>query len=351
MTQTTPSGATVREINNFDLLRLFAAFLVFWMHGFFFKGSPTPEWFGWLSPGALGVFIFFLISGYLVSESWEADPHPLRFLARRALRIFPGLVVLVLLTALVLGPAMTTLPLHDYFHHPFFALYFHNAWLEISFPLPGVFGNEGVNGSLWSLRVEFALYLCLILLCVTRVPRWLLVVLLVAGCWGTVYWVLERDPFLIIGGLVMQNMVEYGTYFLIGVCVSRFRLQKWLTVSSMFGAVALMYAVQQWPVASRVVSWFAFPCVFLTFGLASSLAARALARFGDFSYGVYIYALPVQQTVLYLFPALPLWAYVAATLVVTLALAAASWHLIERRALRLKPRRPLPAMAPSPEQT
>jgi peptidoglycan/LPS O-acetylase OafA/YrhL len=292
------------------------------------------------------VFIFFVLSGYLVGQSWEHDPDARRFLARRALRIFPALVVLVFLTALVLGPALTTLPSGEYFRHPFFRQYFSNAILLPRYALPGVFEHARVanvvNGSLWSLPVEFTCYLGLLALGVARAPRWLLGALALTGCAATLAWSLDRSHEIVFYGMILQDVVQHGTYFLIGVCVGRFRLERFLTVTSLCVAVVAMIAVEPWPLASRIVSWFAFPVVFLTFGRASSVAARGLARLGDYSYGVYIYAFPVQQTVLYLWPSLPTIAYVLVSLGATFAFAAASWHLIEIRAMRLKPRRPSP---------
>lgn len=341
-----PPAPPSHPVNNFDLLRLFAALLVFWFHALAFTGRPIPMLFSWVAPGPLGVYIFFLISGYLVSRSWDADPHALRFLARRVLRIFPALAVLVLLSALVLGPALTTFTLRDYFHHPFFHQYFYNIVLLPRYPLPGVFDHQAiahvVNGSLWSLPVEFTLYLAMLLLGITRAPRWAIVALVVATAWLTLQWSVLRDHLLIVYGMIVQDVVQYGVYFLIGVCISRYRLERWLTVTSLCAAVVLMIAVEPWPTVSRIVSWIAFPCIFLTFGLATSAAARALSRLGDFSYGVYIYAFPIQQSVLYLFPTLPMAVYVLSSLALILAFAAASWHLVERRALRWKPRRPRP---------
>jgi peptidoglycan/LPS O-acetylase OafA/YrhL len=340
---TVPLSGPARAVNNFDLLRLFAALLVFWFHALAFTGHLQPPLFSWVAPGPLGVYIFFLISGYLVSKSWASDPHPLRFLARRALRIFPALAVLVVLTALVLGPLLSRLSPHDYFNHPFFPQYFYNIVLLPRYPLPGVFEHQAipnvVNGSLWSLPVEFTLYLALLALGVVRAPRGLLVVLLVAGMWFTLSWSLVRDHPVVVYGMVLQDVVEYGVYFLLGACVSRFGLERWLGVTSLCGAVVAMMAAEPWPLVSRAVSWVAFPCVFLTFGLATSVAARALARLGDYSYGVYIYAFPVQQAVLQLFPSLSIPTYVLCSLALTLMLAAASWHLVEQRALRWKPRK------------
>jgi peptidoglycan/LPS O-acetylase OafA/YrhL len=332
-------------VSNFDLLRLFAALLVFWFHTDAMLGVPAPMLFSWVAPGALGVFIFFVISGYLVGQSWERDPDALRFLARRALRIFPALVVLVLVTALVLGPAMTTLSPGEYFRHTLFRQYLANAILLPRYALPGVFEHARVanvvNGSLWSLPVEFTCYLGLVVLGVARVPRWLLGVLTLAGCAATLAWSLDRTREIAFYGMILQDVVQHGTYFLIGTCVGRFRLERFLTVTSLCVAIVAMIAAEPWPLASRIVSWLAFPAVFLTFGRATSVAARGLARLGDYSYGVYIYAFPVQQTIINLWPAPPVAAYVLLTLGITFALAAVSWHLIERPSLRLKPRRRL----------
>jgi peptidoglycan/LPS O-acetylase OafA/YrhL len=330
-------------VNNFDLLRLFAALLVFWFHALAFTGRPIPMLFSWVAPGPLGVYIFFLISGYLVSMSWQSDPNAARFLMRRSLRIFPALIVLVALTALLLGPAVTTVPLRDYFHHAFFRQYFYNIVLLPRYALPGVFEHQAVpnavNGSLWSLPVEFTFYLALMLLGLMRAPRWALLVLAVGGAWFTLQWSVVRENLVIVYGMILQDVVQYGVYFLIGACISRFRLERWLTVTSLCVAVVMMVAAEPWPTVSRIVSWVAFPCIFLTFGLAGSVAARALARLGDYSYGVYIYAFPVQQSTLYLLPSLPMTAYVLLSLALTFALAAASWHFIENPALRHKPRR------------
>jgi peptidoglycan/LPS O-acetylase OafA/YrhL len=330
-------------INNFDLLRLFAALLVFWFHALAFTGRVPPLLFSWVPPGPLGVYIFFLISGYLVSKSWDSDPDALRFLARRSLRIFPALAVLVLLSALVAGPALTTLSLHDYFHNTRLRQYFCNLILLPHYALPGVFDHmrfaSVFNGSLWSLTVEYTLYLALLLLGVARAPRWAIAVLTLAGCWATLQWSLVRENLVVVYGMVLQDVVQFGVYFLLGVCVNRFRLERWMTVTGLCASIVLMIAAEPWPMVSRAVSWIAFPLIFLTFGLSTSIAARWLARLGDYSYGVYIYAFPVQQSVLYLFPSLSMTAYVLLSLALTFAFAAASWHLVEQRALRHKPRR------------
>jgi len=172
--------------NNLDAVRLAAAWLVLYGHAFIFLGLPEPLFLSWLPLGPLGVLIFFTISGYLVSQSWARDPSLPRFLARRALRIFPALAVCTLLSVLVLGPLLTTLPLADYFASPHTVGYLRNIALYIGYYLPGVFEHNrvanAVNGSLWSLPVEFAMYLVIAAVGVLRASRW--VVLALAVLWG-----------------------------------------------------------------------------------------------------------------------------------------------------------------------
>ena len=77
----------------------------------------------------LGLFIFFSISGYLISMSWDMDPSLKRYFIKRALRIFPALIVVVLLSVFVLGPLLTTWSLKDYFNSPSLSMYLKNIFL------------------------------------------------------------------------------------------------------------------------------------------------------------------------------------------------------------------------------
>jgi peptidoglycan/LPS O-acetylase OafA/YrhL len=162
--------------NNLDALRMIGAFLVIYGHCYALKGMPERHFLSWLPLGPLGVYIFFTISGYLVVDSWRRDPNLWRFAARRSLRIFPGLAVCVLLSAFVLGPILTPLPLRTYFTHSQVTDYLANIALDIHYSLPLVFATNPyphiVNGSLWSLPVEFAMYVIVALVGAVRGNRW-----------------------------------------------------------------------------------------------------------------------------------------------------------------------------------
>src|SRR6516225_7667345 len=167
--------------NNFDALRLVAAASVMFSHSFMIaEGSQRHEPLIVLTGnqsilGLCGVFVFFAISGFLVTQSFEQTGDPWRFLAKRALRIFPGLFVATVLSAFVLGPLVTTLPLGAYLSRaePYQYVFGNTLLDETVHELPGVrfvdnpVGLE-INGSLWTLRYEFVMYLMVLLLGVLR---------------------------------------------------------------------------------------------------------------------------------------------------------------------------------------
>src|SRR5271168_2704028 len=105
---------------------------------------------------------FFALSGFLVTGSALRVRATSTFLMFRVLRILPALLVEVTLSALVLGPIFTTLPLRHYFSDPQFFRYFGNIVGWITFYLPGVFHDNiypTVNGNLWTLPAELDCYL------------------------------------------------------------------------------------------------------------------------------------------------------------------------------------------------
>jgi peptidoglycan/LPS O-acetylase OafA/YrhL len=337
--------------NNLTALRWFAAGLVLYGHAFVFLGLPEPLFLQWVPMGPLGVYIFFAISGYLVAQSWSRDPHVLRFLAKRALRIFPGLVVCTLLSVLVLGPLLTSLDAGTYWRNEHTRGYLTNMALYMTYHLPGVFANNrlpnAVNGSLWSLPVEFFMYLLLTLMGLLSalfktgqvreqaLKVWVGVVTL--GFMGLVaFWALHATEALVVYRTDLRQIPLCGVYFMVGASLHCFQWHRYFTLSNVVLAMVLWLSLGASPQWFAVAAWIALPFVVLAFGLAKHPWLTQLhAR--DYSYGIYIYAFPVQQTLAYLWPQMPLLAYLASTLVITVALAALSWHFVEKPALKLKP--------------
>ena len=106
--------------NNFNFLRISAAVLVGVTHSYAITGNILSEPLHQLTNGyfylsSLGLYIFFFTSGYLVSRSATTSGSPLIFLQKEILRIYPALIVVVLLSIFVAGPLLTTYSLKQYF--------------------------------------------------------------------------------------------------------------------------------------------------------------------------------------------------------------------------------------------
>lgn len=335
--------------NNFDFIRVVAAFCVIISHQFALAGLREPAVLDVHSLGGLGVLVFFSISGYLVSKSWEADPNALRFLLKRFLRIWPGLAVVILLTALVLGPLVSKLPLRDYYAHPLIGEYLKNLTFnlrdELSLSFVGNALPGAVNGSIWTIPIEVKCYALLGLLGVTGVLRYRWVVLTLTVLAVIAYAVVEPRGDKIVAALSWRPeqrfALEFGLFFFAGVLLhkldvqSSVKRQRWV-LALCWGAATMAYALHR-PLLSL---WLALPITILVFGTASTAYIRRTGRFGDVSYGLYLYAFPVQQTLFWLYQDKLSWLELLALVsAVTWCLAFASWHLVEKMALRLKPGR------------
>jgi peptidoglycan/LPS O-acetylase OafA/YrhL len=326
----------MHEENNFDLLRVSAASLVLISHQFALVGLQEPLIGTFHSIGGLGVTIFFTLSGFLVADSWLRDPHPGRFLAKRILRIWPGLACVTVLAALVLGPAVSTLPIREYLAHAQVAEYFASLYMRIRHYLPGVFeGNvrTSVNGSLWTLPIEVRWYLILLLLGLAGILR-RRAVLLCATLALAVFVFAVQDA---EHGGRRSFSFEFGAFFMYGMCLQCYRdvlkARPMTLLLLACAAGALLYAAGYAYAGLFVV----LPLAIVLFGTASTPVLRRAGRFGDLSYGVYIYAFPVQQTVISLGASRwPVWQALAVCASATFVLAFASWHLVERPALGLK---------------
>ena len=336
--------------NSFDALRLFAALLVVYGHAHPLSGMGSPHVAG-NAVQAIGVKIFFVISGYLILGSWQRDPSALRFLFRRALRIMPGLAVVVLASACVLGPLVSTLPSSDYFANARTWDYIaNNIAFRPQYDLPGVFAANpyptAVNGALWSLPAEVAMYLLGPLVCIVgawalRSARWALALatglLVLLSMWCVRWAPPAATP--VVWGTSVLSFLDVAPYFLLGGLVAAFR---WERALHPIVAAAAWFALTLVPLPALVAElalYLVLPYTVLALGLASTRLGSAVHRFGDVSYGVYLYGFPVQQCVAMLVPEVrgQPWLNIAWTLAPLLLLATLSWRCVERPLLRFKP--------------
>ena len=336
-----PRGPTLADAwagrNNFNLMRLFAAWLVIHGHAWAITGSAGGDLLARLTrfkfAGGIAVDVFFFISGFLIAASLERNTVR-GYLASRGLRILPALVACVALTTFVLGPLLTTAT--DYWRHPMTLEYFLvNASLLLSrFQLPGLFQAhplDVVNGSLWTLPNEARLYLLLMfawllgLLAPRRyTPLWLIAALVgYALAWR--YWPLPDH---------IQKYAECTVFFTTGSLLwvnrDRVRLSGWAVIGLLVAFVAL-----------RGTSWSHLPYFgLLTYGtLWLGLRVRLpMIRRTDLSYGLYLYGWPAQQLAWMLPLGKTIPGNIAVATAIALGCAAMSWFLVERPALQLKKR-------------
>ncbi|TCW84397.1 acyltransferase [Burkholderia sp. SRS-46] len=327
----------MKHTNNFDFLRLSAAFMVLYSHQYALLGLPEPGFGHGFTFGSIGVTIFFTISGYLVTQSWERDPHVLRFALKRVLRIWPGLFVATVLAAFVLGPLVSRLPAAEYFHDPSLWRYLNNLRLKMTFELPGVFEHNpypnAVNGSTWTIPFEVRWYVYLLIGGALTLIRRRAVVLVAAVLLAVQYFAVYRAEI----NPVKAYSTDFGLYFCAGALMWLYR-DAWATrrpVAIMLAALSGASACFAGQTLLGALLFIA-PLVVM-FGEAATPYFRRFGRFGDLSYGVYIYAFVVQQTLAWRFGhSLSFAAYLASTTVMTLACAWLSWHLIEKPALSFK---------------
>jgi peptidoglycan/LPS O-acetylase OafA/YrhL len=329
--------------NNFDVLRLLAAISVIFSHSFLIAdGNVNREPLIWLTGrqsilGLAGVFVFFAISGFLVTQSWERTASAPRYFAKRALRIFPALVVALILSAFVLGTVVSTLPLKDYLANPAPYLYVgHNAALSLKIhQLPGVLFVDNpvgleVNGSLWTLRYEFMMYLMVMALGMARVLNlWSCLGLLALGMACVHFPTLHA-----LGG-------GWGwmlSFFAVGMTLYKLKDTRIFDYRVALAAVALL--VTSIPLGQFILLFPLTGCYLaLWLALNPRLPNLRAARWGDFSYGLYIYGWPSEQLSIWLQGGhAPWWRVFLPGLGLACVLAVLSWRLVEAPALSLKSR-------------
>ncbi|MBU0826327.1 MAG: acyltransferase [Gammaproteobacteria bacterium] len=337
--------------NRFNLLRLIAALAVIVAHGDFLYRLHLPVPLPGHSLGSLAVYVFFFISGYLVCQSWSREPDWLAFWSKRVLRVFPGLVVAVAFSVFVIGWAVTTLPSAAYWLSPAPWTNFINnaAGLATVQTLPGVFESNpfarAVNGSLWTIRYELAMYLCLAIFAwgsrgrrivypIAAVTLAIVWEVARAGLWDAR---IEQTGGLLADAFRWRDFCGFGVPFFMGSAVAAYRVRPrhWMAGAALAAGVVAYYAASA--LLIQVGVWVLIACgTFFAAHVGNPAPPRAGRVSVDISYGVYIYAFPVQQAVtsLCLREGWSLATCMFLSLVPVLLLAALSWHGVEQPAIR-----------------
>lgn len=332
---------TAQPENNYQFLRFLAAVMVIYSHAYPLAAKPQrmeliKTWFRFTHSGEIGLAIFFAISGFLVTASYLNRGSFSYYLKCRALRILPGLLVCLLLTALVLGPVVSILPAGAYFSDAGTYRYITGnlSLIKTVFALPGVYDNlplaHAVNGSLYTLPAEFRLYLFI-------------------GLFGVMGLLVNRRLYLpwmlALTALALFAPADWALYFnkrgftslflcfAFGSVLRVYMARIPLSTSILLGCIAVSAVLRHTP---------AFPTLFYTtilyavFWVAYVPDLHWFNRIGDYSYGLYIYAFPIEQGLRLYYPDIEPLLLAGVAFVLTLACAVPSWHLVEKPALELK---------------
>lgn len=337
--------------NNFNLLRLIAAIMVLYSHSFALAtGSSSAE--PWLllgvTPGSVAVDIFFVTSGFLVTGSLIARKELCSFVMARALRIYPAMFLMVGLTIVVLGIFFTTLSFYDYFFDIKTLKYaISNTTLLAGAGglLPHVFDDNpmkyAVNGSLWTMPWEVRMYIVLLGIgVIAKLTQWQ------ANVWK---------------GLVLGSAILFSlAYILSHYWHTKFLIQNELALRlpMMFFMGAAFFAFKEKIYISRTLGYFLVSAVMLStlygewlflpiytllvgyislhFAYIPSGRIRNFNKLGDYSYGVYIYAFPIQQAIIACNKGISGISVFWFALPCVLLCSVLSWHLVEKKSLSLK---------------
>ena len=352
-----------RRNNNMDAVRYLLATSVIIAHINVLCGFDIP----WPMTSFTGVAGFFTMSGFLIYRSYLSNGSTWRFIRSRALRILPAYFFIVLLCAFALG-AVSQLSWADYFCNPQWVKYVVSNLLFVNFlepSLPGVFDtprfvSPAVNGSLWTMKIEWCLYLsvpivawllrrlrgvrffgpaamCVTVIALSLIYRYIFSLMYEATGKG-IYEILSRQFF---GQL---------SYFYIGVLIY-FRFDLFMRCRYvLLGVLVVLYAL-----SSHIPGYEIFVRPFVIGGLVMLLSM--IGRWGSYisqhdnvSYDMYLFHFPIIQLAVWLgLPALGPWLSGALILLATVILSCVSWNLIGRRFMRLRhPAVPSPATTNTP---
>lgn len=333
-----------RRNNNFNLIRMFAATAVLISHSFPLAlghdaVEPLSDWIG-LSLGELAVITFFCVSGFFISLSRDRASSTMDFFTARFLRIYPGLTLVLLLSVFLIGPLFTTLSASEYLSSgETYGYLTHNLTLfSMKFQLPGVFENNpwsGINGSLWTLFYEVALYILVGALgafAFYSEGRKFAGFLLFYAALYVAFKALMLNSALLNDFHRAEFFFTWSLPFVLGMSFYRYRqhIQHRFIGFLPFATLAACTWRTPYFFECFVLAW-----TYLIFylGFATHPVIDRYNHLGDYSYGVYIYAFPIQEILAHLFKGIGPLSMMLLALPLVLLAAIFSWHVIEKPAM------------------
>lgn len=342
------SELTTNRNNNFNLIRFIAAFLVLYSHSFAIATGdtllePLRDSLG-MSWGTIAVDVFFVTSGFLICASFFNRREILAFAWARILRIFPALIVAIFFCVFVIGSWFTTLSLPEYLTSlGTYKFLVQNVvlLLGIEYKLPGVFESNpfqyAVNGSLWTLPYELKMYILLALVLTVlatlekRFRFSIRFILVGIGCLALLLNIYDH-----FDSLTDSHFLRLFTMFFVGAA---YYLNRNVIVmnTKLFLICLVVLGLSAFNQSSFLIVYLmTLPYVILFLAYCPSGKLLEFNKIGDYSYGLYVYAFPVQQALVAIKPGIGIYEMIYYTTAITFLLAFLSWHIVEKQALKLK---------------
>ena len=337
---------TMHRTNNFDFLRFLFAIAVIITHSYALSGvGEDQEWLyritnKQLSFSGLGLSGFFVISGFFIFRSFERSKSFGNYLWKRFLRVFPALFIVLLLSLCVI-PFIYESKVPLLLNSSYLTYLPYNLSLYgFQGVVSGVFDKQpyhAINGSLWTIRYEFSLYLAIAFLflikkkskIITALVGFVFILMMLLYHYGLDYVGSSK-----VGGMLGVHILNLGGFFVAGTLLATLNFERWnsptlIGISLVIAILAIYFDMY------GMVKHLLFSIVVLGIGFIPIKGIRSFSNFGDASYGIYIYAFPIQQLLIYFFK-LDIIVFIITSIFISILFGFLSWHLIEKRALKFK---------------
>ena len=364
---------TTGHKNNVDFTRFALAVFVVFTHSYFVFYGPViffqkePLWLltnHQLTFGTLAVNFFFIISGFLVLQSLLRSKNYFSFLKKRVLRIYPAFIVVYFFCAFIVAPLGNGTPSHPFQN-------FSSYWSQINVGylvhtciylksplLPETFKTVlcpyELNTSIWTIPFEFSCYIILLCLGILGAFKWhkliplalFLLVLSLNIVHYNIYMTYNENlplnysiiPYIKPDYLEnFLNMEHLLIFFLSGSCFYYYRKYIPRSINLVILSIILLIISAKWIKIFELVQGVFGAYVMFYFIFSKRVKLHNFARFGDFSYGIYLFGWPVQQLIIMYFgDKLNLFGSLFISLAIIILFAFSSWHVVEKPALSLK---------------
>lgn len=345
-----------RENNYFDDLRFILATLVVYYHSYELASEQkhdliTGMVLGQSSLGEIAVYAFFTISGFFMIQSLENSKNILKYFRNRLYRIIPAFWFSLIFFSLLIIPIFSKVSLYGQDGVIAFILKAGSFHIfDYSWTIRNAFPNntfvDNINGSMWTLKHELAAYIMLpIFYILSYKRRWgmlmftcILFILSLLSDFGIFLFNLPVGQVWVLSENEYTYFIRFLCYFMIGSCLYLYKDKILLGSSRLdlrwFLFLTVLLILSFYGGKGKYILFLWIPYVFILVGCF--LKYKFFSKFGDYSYGMYIYSFPIQQLVLLKDSSISALGLFFISMLFTLLVSIISYHFLERPILNLK---------------